>query len=409
MTKRLLHTVLIVSIAQLGAMTTTNASANWRRHAPEGAGFSVEAPGEPDLKGAPEEYGYSSGLWMLGVKIRPVDPAIRQLVERRDRKALDRCLESIRDTVLSGFPGKTRDSSTGEIDGYPSIRFSFDFPMDGTDFEANNLLVLTSERFYMVMTVGPKGLSNQDAKRFLRSFRLVTNSAAAASQSRPSTTSANPLATKLAEPLMAVARLVIEERMNPLMDEVVQNAPPAARLGNRWTASTAAWQQARRSISRRIERVANSYGESGEAARTVESELEKVPAESQSALAEALNGPAGPAIVRELARSQFVTMMMLGDPNGPKPGERAWMEKQREMRTRFEQRIGSAVPVDDHTHDLELQRFFSLSATSEAGNRLSFEVVETATREIEGAINLMMFEESAAIQREIETVIASVK
>ncbi len=409
MTKRLLHTVLIASTVHLSVLAASDADVRWHRHAPEGAGFSVEVPSEPKSGVAPGEYEYSSGFWTLGVKIRPVDPGTRRMVERRDRKALERCLESIRDSTLSAVTAKPRDSSTGEIDGYPSIRFSFEFPVENMEFEASNLLVLTSEHLYILMTVGPKGLPNDDAKRFLRSFRLVTADAGMAPESRASSVaSSNPLVAKMAEPTLAVARLVIEERMKPQIDEAVQQAPPAAHLGNRWSPSNPAWQQARQSISSRIERLATMYGESGQAVRTVESELGKLTTESEATLTAALSGPADRAILRELARSQFVTMMMLRDPDGPKPGERAWQEKLRAMQALFDQRIGSAVPAGDRAHDAELKEFLRGPASDDV-NRLFFEVVETATRELEGAINLMMFDESDAIRREIERAIASVK
>ena len=67
------------------------------------------------------------------------------------------------------------------------------------------------------MTIGPKGSPNDDAKRFLRSFRLVTTNPRLAADSPLSNASpANPVAAKLAGPMLAVARLIIEERMNPL-------------------------------------------------------------------------------------------------------------------------------------------------------------------------------------------------
>jgi hypothetical protein len=42
-------------------------------------------------------------------------------------------------------------------------------------------------------------------------------------------------------------------------------------------------------------------------------------------------------------------------------------------------------------------------------SRLCFVVVSKATRQLEGAINLTLFDDSEAIRREIETVIAGVK
>ena len=276
------------------------------------------------------------------------------------------------------------------------------------ELEGTNLLVVTPEHFYLVITVGPKGSSDDTPKRFLKSFRLVTSNGRPVVGSRvPSVPSMNPVTAKLAGPTQAVARMLIEERTSRLIDEVLKNAPPAAGLGERWNPSTAAWRDARKSFSGRIERVVDAYEKSGEVVRMLESEFGQLAPESQAALAAQLNGPAGPAIVRQLVLSGFLSTMSDDDPNGPKPGEPGWKEKMRALKTTFDQRIGSAMPADDGSHDAEADAFFSGMASDAV--RLLFGVVERATSELEGAINLMVYDNSAAIGREIEAVIARVK
>ena len=220
-------------------------------------------------------------------------------------------------------------------------------------------------------------------------------------------TSRNPVASKLAAPLVAVVRLIVEERINPLIDNVLQNAPPAARLGNRWGPSNPAWQQARASFTGRIERIADWYRDSGDFVRTLESELKKLTPDSEAALASALNGPAGPAILRQLARMQFTVMMMADDPNGPRPGGNAWQEKVRELQSLFDRRIGPALPPDDPRHAADVEKF--LAALSSDVSGVCFSTVAAATNELAGAINLILFDDSDAIRQEIETVIARVR
>ena len=82
--------ILIGSIIHVTAVGASGAEDGWSRVAPQGAGFSIEVPGEPQAGHEPGQYTYSSGLWSLGVKILPVAPGTRVLVERRDRKALVR-------------------------------------------------------------------------------------------------------------------------------------------------------------------------------------------------------------------------------------------------------------------------------------------------------------------------------
>ena len=404
MKNSLVKAVVIGSIIHVTAVTTSGAEGRWSRVAPQGAGFSIEAPGGPQPAAESGQYVYTSGLWFLQVKLVAVDPITRELVERRERKALVKCLESARDSMVGAAMATPSGSSSGDVDGYPSLRFS----LETAELEGTNLLVVTGEHFYLVMTVGPKGSSNDDATRFVRSFHLVTTDHGAVVDSRvPNVLPTDSVAAKLAGPMLAVSRLIIEERTNRRIDEVLQNAPPAARLGNRWNPSNAAWQEARRSISGRIERIAAGYEKSGDIERTIDAEFGRLTPESQAALAAPLNGPAGPAIVRQLARFQFATMMMADDPNGPKPGEAAWREKLRALQTVFDQRLGLAISSDDGRHNADVEMFFS--AASNDASRLCFAVVARATGELEGAINLMIFDDREAIGREITTVIAHVK
>ena len=222
--------ILIGSIIHLTAVGASGAEDGWSRVAPQGAGFSIEAPGEPQAGHEPGQYTYSSGLWFLGVKILPVAPGTRVLVERRDRKALVRCLESMSDSMAAAAGATRRGSSSVDVDGYTSFRFL----MENADLEGTNLLVLTVNRLFMVMTIGPKGSPDDAAKRFLRSFRLVTPDAAPTAASPSVNASSNPVAAKLAAPMLAVARLITEQKLNPRIEDVVQHAPPAARLGDRW-------------------------------------------------------------------------------------------------------------------------------------------------------------------------------
>jgi hypothetical protein len=401
MKSRFLIVPLVGAMLSITAVPTAGES-RWSRVAPPGAGFSIDAPGEAQPS-EPGQYVYSSGWWFLSVKLLPVAPTTRQLLERRERKAVLRCLESVRDSMVTAVTATAGGSSSGDVDGYPSLQFSF----ANEEFEGTNLAVITAEHLYLVMAVGPKGSRDADAKRFVKSFRLVTTDSRPAVDSHvPNLAPTSPIAAKLGSPMMTVARLIVEERNNLRIDEVLQQAPPAQRLGNRWNPSNAAWQEARTSFTRRINRIVDAYEKSGDAVRTLEAEFAELAPPSQTALAAALEGPAGPAIVRQLALFQFTSMMM-DDPNGPSPGDPAWKERLRALKTVFDQRIGSAVSPDDRSHDTDVEAFFS--AQSSDASRLCTGVVARATREIESAINLMMFDESQSIGHEIETVIARAK
>ena len=169
---RLPHVFLVVSLI-LAAATTSGADPRWSRLTPEGAGFSIDVPGEQLPSQAAGEYGYNAGLWFFSIRHTAVEPAVRHLVETGDRRALRTRLESMRDVMVASVKATCDRSSFTEIDGFQALRFR----LANEDLEGTNLLVITGDQVYMVMTVGPKGAPDDNAKRFLRSFRLAANGA----------------------------------------------------------------------------------------------------------------------------------------------------------------------------------------------------------------------------------------
>jgi hypothetical protein len=171
MKNRISNTFLMASALAMSASASTAAEARWRRISPAGGRFSVEVPGEQRTDDQPGQYSYSSGFWFYCIKLIPTDPGSRMLLERGDKHALRSRLECTRDTLLATVNATSDRSSFGELNGYPSLGFSLALgKLAGT-----HLLVLTSEHMYMVMTLGPKGAEDEDAKRFLASLRLITD------------------------------------------------------------------------------------------------------------------------------------------------------------------------------------------------------------------------------------------
>ena len=169
---RLLNLLFIWSICSLTALPV-RADQDWSRVAPQGAGFSVDAP----VAAAPTDirnfYLYPHRGWSMSVAVFTHDEASRQRLAA-DRRAPKRELETIKKEVLEGW-GAVRDgnASSGEVDGQPSIRFAFD---DGQR-DGLGLIVMTGDRLYEIVAIGPRGSSDEDAKRFIRSFRLATQAA----------------------------------------------------------------------------------------------------------------------------------------------------------------------------------------------------------------------------------------
>ena len=170
---RLLNVLVIWSICSLAAALPVRAEQDWTRVAPRGAGFSVDTPvpAEPtDIRGF---YLYPYKGWSMSVAVFLHDEASRQRLAG-DRNNLRRELKAMKKEVLDAW-GAVRDSkaSSGDINGQPSVGFAFD---DGQR-DGLGLLIITGDRLYEIVAIGPRGSSDEDAKRFISSFRLGTRGA----------------------------------------------------------------------------------------------------------------------------------------------------------------------------------------------------------------------------------------
>ena len=165
------HVLTVATVCSILALTAPMLSADegWTRQTPAGRAFSVEVPGERIPAERPALYEYRSDQWIFMVDVQPSDNASRQVLERGDRRAIKQMLEAERDTFISDLEGKrTGGSSARESDDNPSIRFSVE-----TDSSLLVMqVVITREHYYYVVAQAPKGTPDDEAKRFVRSFRL---------------------------------------------------------------------------------------------------------------------------------------------------------------------------------------------------------------------------------------------
>jgi hypothetical protein len=402
---RLLNALFVTFLVLHASASLSGASTRWSKLAPKGEGFSIDVPGEPQPTEQEGHHVYTSGNWCFIIQSDSVGPMIRELFENGQHQKIATHLERVRDSMIDGANGTLQRSVSTDIDGYPSIQFSLDGEFENIKAQGINRIVLTDERVYMLVTIGPRGASpNADAERFLDSFRLVGIKPASARMHNRATPPKGVLTTKLAGPMLAVARLSMEQKLRPRIDEMIQSVPAAERLGSRWNPSNAAWQQARTAITRRIDRLADFYETSGEFERQLESYLAEL-GSTGDALETVLSGPAGSAILRSHALIQFTVTVMADDPNGPKPGERAWADQTTALKKVFDQRIGSAMPQDDGTHRAEVDQYLRTDSSRVFSNLWS-SVLGKATVDLDGAINLLLFDNREVIMREIETAIA---
>jgi hypothetical protein len=404
MTARLVRNtaVLTLIVGLCLADRARAAQTTWAVLAPAGAGFSIEVPGTASPNQKPDHFVYNAEEWAYFVTINPISDAVREFVSSNERVPIRQFLETMHQSFLKR--ATERNMSDADFAGYPSVRFSADGETDEKlAFHGEYWLVLTEEHLYTLMALGPKGSSTANADRFLGSFRLDK-----AATPRPVTSSTGTLATLLQPPMLAVALLITEQRLNPLIDQMLQNNPAAMQLGNRWNRTHPAWQKARTSLTARVALIAAAYEETGEMDRTYSAAMERIaPGAQADAIMAALVTPAGLQILREQALIEFVSTVMADDPNGPKAGERAWRERSESLAKIFDDQFGSILPRDK-AREAEAAKMFS-TPTGDLFRNLWGAVVGKATTDIQGAANLTLFDDREAIYREIAAAIASVK
>jgi hypothetical protein len=230
---------------------------------------------------------------------------------------------------------------------------------------------------------------------------VATDSAAASAD--------EAIVAKLLAPVSAVARLVEDEKWKPVLDEIVQNAPAAASLGSRWTPQSAGWQKARSALGARYMRSVDAYAKSDAMPRTLQAALaDTISTDEAPVYEKALNGPAGRTIIHYQALSAFVAIVMSSSPREPQYGQPGWTERMTALRKIFDERAGAAVPREDPAQKADAGRFIG-DPIGRKATQAWMSAAGKAALKIDGVINLMLFDEQNAIQRELADAAATAK
>ena len=239
---------------------------------------------------------------------------------------------------------------------------------------------------------------------------LLTLPVTAAAQKTAPASAAATFASMSAKPMLAVARMLVEDTWNPLLDERIQQSPAAKSLGAAWTPGDPRWQKARGALDARMRRLFELYAQSSEIANRVKEETGRIGASADLDTAvSALKGPAGPSIVRRQAQRTYVVLTMsAGAPvrKGPEIGSPEWNAQLRDMTRRFGERAGSDVPPDDPAHKADLEKIDAARPVSDVLRRVWDAGVTTAQRQLNTGLNLMMFDDRDAIERDVAAAIA---
>ncbi len=234
----------------------------------------------------------------------------------------------------------------------------------------------------------------------------------AASEAQTTPTAAATLVTTSAGPMFTVARLLVEDTWSPLLDKRIQESPAARSLGAAWKPSDTRWQQARAALGARMTDILAAYAGSNELTKHIEAEVERIGQshDLDTALA-AIKAPAGAAIIRQQAKKTYIVhAMSAGGPasRGPAIGSPEWVTQLNDMGRRFDDRAGTNVPADDGTHKAELEKFYATGPLSEVLRRIWDFGVDNATRQLNTALNLMVFDNQDAIETDVAAAIGHV-
>jgi hypothetical protein len=242
---------------------------------------------------------------------------------------------------------------------------------------------------------------------FLVCLALVLRPLPGSAQKTPASAAASTIAKTSGPAMLAVAQAIVADTWNPLLDRRVQESPAAGRLGAAWKPSDPRWQKARESLARRMAQVMDRYAQSQEIAGHVAAEVGRVGAGPDlDAIVAALNGPLGPALVHEEAKKEFVVDMMSAKPDGPKIASPEWTRQLGELSKQFEARVGPKLAPADTAHTEEAQKLLS-GSTGGTLTRIWMFVVSNAKRQMTTGLNLMVFDDQDAIERDIAAAIGA--
>ena len=117
----------------------------------------------------------------------------------------------------------------------------------------------------------------------------------------------------------------------------------------------------------------------------------------------ALQGAAGASIVRHQARQAYIVQHGTA-PNGPAIGSPEWNAILRDLGKEFDDRVGPKLPPDDGTHLADVEKLAATPAWGALSRVWTFGL-SNATRQLNTALNLMLFDDREAIEHDIAAAV----
>jgi hypothetical protein len=230
---------------------------------------------------------------------------------------------------------------------------------------------------------------------------LVLSAAQGHAQRTTTANAAAALDKTSSAPVLAVARMIAEDTWSPLLDKRVQQSPAGRPFGAAWTSADSRWQKARAALGARMTNILTAYATSNQTGRAFHEEADRIGAgpDLDGAIA-ALGGPPANSVVHAQARQAYIVSTMTARPDGPAAGTPAWQARLKELGQQFDQRAGPDVPPNDPARAPDVEKLASGPAWRTLSRIWTF-ALSNATRQIDTAMNLMLFDDQAGIERDI--------
>jgi hypothetical protein len=236
---------------------------------------------------------------------------------------------------------------------------------------------------------------------------VMLPAAPARAQKTAPTAAATVMTKTCAAAMLAVAQAMVEDTWTPLLDNRIQASPAAAALGADWKPSDPRWRKAREALGGRMALIFDRYARSNELAGHIATEIGRIGAgpDLDAAIA-AVTGAAGPALVRHFAKREFIVLSMSDRPDGPKVGTPEWNTRLGDLGRRFDARVGAGLGTDDGSHAAEVEKLATGPAAALL-SRLWMFGISNAQRQLNTALNLMVFDDQAAIDKAVAAAVGA--
>jgi len=205
--------------------------------------------------------------------------------------------------------------------------------------------------------------------------------------------------------VIATTSMTATHNWSARFDQLLSEAGAVRHLGTDWSPRDPRWQQARHALLDRVSMVHTALVKQGKLDAIIAREYRRAftPDDARN-LAHLLAGPAGPAYLRQQGAMHFIVTNMASGRNAPKPGSPDWLKQMSELQNEFNAGFKGPAP---HAGDASSRDALARSPAAGKLGRAFTVSARSFETQVDGAVNLMLFDQRDAINRDIDKAIAA--